>query len=295
MESVPGLGLWNRIVSDTSVEKAGETGLTENSRIFKDGRLSGRTIISELLRNMELGQFELTYSVLLPCIFSVYLSPDDHSRLTGIFRHIEDDARRALRERVAEMNAKPKAPGGWRSRKTSKEYKIAARDWMIEFLADGEVPSGDVEIHSELNETAQPGYRGIKTTLMDREPSVTSESNAAHHAETRRPMDRVFAEIRYEDESGPQVFLMVQNEIRAGRGGDDEPMDLALYTNEEISREHFLVRRDPATGVFLITDKSTNGTWLDGRRLKKGLEEVLPAQAEINAAEVITLNFQSRP
>jgi hypothetical protein len=77
MESVPGLGLWNRIVSDTSVEKAGETGLTENSRIFKDGRLSGRTIISELLRNMELGQFELTYSVLLPCIFSVYLSPDD--------------------------------------------------------------------------------------------------------------------------------------------------------------------------------------------------------------------------
>jgi len=33
---------------------------------------------------------------------------------------------------------------------------------------------GDVEIHSELNEIAQPGFRGTKTTLMDREPSVTA-------------------------------------------------------------------------------------------------------------------------
>ena len=88
---------------------------------------------------------------------------------------------------------------------------------------------------------------------------------------------------------------MIQNEIRVGRGGDEQPMELALYANEEISREHFLLRRDPATGVFLITDKSTNGTWLDGRRLRKGVEEVVPPRAEINAAEVITLNFESRP
>ena len=46
---------------------------------------------------------------------------------------------------------------------------------MIEFFPDTEnsIPLGDVEIHSELNETAQPGYRGTKTTLLDREPSVT--------------------------------------------------------------------------------------------------------------------------
>ena len=34
------------------------------------------------------------------------------------------------------------------------------------------MPLGDVEIHSELNETPQPGYHGTKTTLIDREPSV---------------------------------------------------------------------------------------------------------------------------
>ncbi len=39
--------------------------------------LNGPVIIEELIRNMELGQFEINYSVLLPCIFSLYLHPDD--------------------------------------------------------------------------------------------------------------------------------------------------------------------------------------------------------------------------
>jgi pSer/pThr/pTyr-binding forkhead associated (FHA) protein len=71
-------------------------------------------------------------------------------------------------------------------------------------------------------------------------------------------------------------------------------MDLALYTNDEVSREHLIVRRDPATGVFTAVDRSTNGTWLDGRRLKKGVEEVLPERAEIKVAEAVTLIFETR-
>lgn len=268
--------------------------MAENSRVLKDGRLSGQTIIGELIRNMELGQFELTYTVLLPCVFSVYLSAEDHARLSGIFPHIEEDARRALRDRVAQFNSKSKTKVSWRGKSSGREYKIAGRDWIIDFLSDGEVPAGDVEIHSELNETAQPGYRGVKTTLMDREPSVTPTGGMARAAGTRRSAERVFAEIRYEDDSGPQIYLMTQNEVRVGRGGDDQPMDLALYSNDEISREHFLLRRDPASGVFHLTDKSTNGTWLDGRRLKKGQEELLPPRAEINAAEAITLTFEVR-
>src|ERR1700682_5669318 len=144
---------------------------------------------------------------------------------------------------------------------------------MIEFLPDteGTVPLGDIEIHSELNETAQPGFRGTKTTLLDREPSVTSPRTAAV---TRRTSDVVYAEIRYEDDSGPQLYLVSQNEIRVGRGGDDLPMDLALYANDEVSREHLALRRDPATGRFHILDTSVNGTWLDGTRLKQRSEEL---------------------
>jgi hypothetical protein len=258
------------------------------------GKLSGQAIINELIRNVELGQFEMGYSVLLPCVFSLYLHPEDHSRLAGVFDLIVEDAKRALGARVAQLNSKPKILGVKRPRRQTKEFKIAGKDWILEFLPDSEgtVPVGDVEIHSELNETAEPGFRGTKTTLMGREPSVTSPRPAAV---TRRTSETVYAEIRYEDDSGPQLYLISQNEVRVGRGGDDLPMDLALYTNDEVSREHFALRRDPATRRFYILDKSVNGTWLEGKRLKKGAEEAMPDRATIGVAQVLTLFFQTRP
>ena len=104
----------------------------------------------------------------------------------------------------------------------------------------------------------------------------------------------MYAEIRYQDESGPQTYLVTQNEVRVGRGGDHQQMDLVLYASDEVSRDHLLLRRDPATGAFFIVDQSTNGTWLNGRRLKRGVEEVLPEQAQIKVAEVIELAFEVR-
>jgi hypothetical protein len=266
--------------------------VAEHPQAPDEHRLSGRIIIDELIRNMELGRFELAYTVLLPCVFTVYLHSEDYARLSGVFDLIVADANRVLRNRVAELNSKPSIFARWRNGKDSKEYKIACRDWVIEFLPDGEVPAGDIEIHSELNESAQPGYRGVKTTLTDREPSVTSER--VRGSETRKSADRTYAEVRYEDDSGPQLYRMTQNEVRVGRGGNDQPMDLALYAGDEVSREHLLLKRDPATGVFVIVDRSTNGTWLDGRRLKRGVEELLPEHAEIKVAEVITLAFEAR-
>src|SRR6202034_4840041 len=71
------------------------------------GKISGRIIIDQLLRNMELGQFEMGYSILAPCIFSLYLHPDDYTRLTGVFDLIRQDAKQALAARLAQLNAKP--------------------------------------------------------------------------------------------------------------------------------------------------------------------------------------------
>src|SRR5579863_5291557 len=262
------------------------------------GRISGRIIIEQLIRNMELGQFEMGYSILAPCIFSLYLHPDDYARLTGVFDLIRQDAKQALTARLAQWNAKPMGIGALRGAKDRKPYKIAGKDWAFEFFPDSEgvVPLGDVEIHSELNETPQPGYHGAKTTLLDREPSVGAITGRAGGArgETRQSGERVYAEIRYEDDSGPQLFLMTQNEISIGRGGDGALVNLALYTNDEVSREHLRVRRDPAQGRFLIVDQSRNGTWLNGKRLARGAEEALPARAEIGVAEVIQLLFEAK-
>jgi hypothetical protein len=252
-------------------------------------RLSGQTILDQLIRNAELGHFEMGYSILLPCIFNIYLHPEDYARLRSVQDLIKADARRALTARLAALNGRPSLLG---KRKDRKEYKIACRDWCIEFFADteGNVPQGDVEIYSELNETPQPGFRGTKTTLLDREPSVSGSPRRT----TRNAPERIFAEIRYEDDSGPQTYYVTQNEITVGRGGDDLTVDLPLYTEEEVSREHLRLRRDPVRNQFVIVDNSRNGTWLDGRRLTRGAEVVLPDRAEIGVAEVLKLQFEAK-
>lgn len=262
------------------------------------GKITGRIIIEQLIRNMELGQFEMGYSVLAPCIFSLYLHPDDYNRLTGVLDLIRADAKRALSARLEQWNAKPLGLSVWKGGKARKPYKIACKDWTFEFFPDSEgvVPLGDVEIHSELNETPQPGYHGTKTTLIEREPGVGAITGRTGRAgsETRQGSDRIYAEIRYEDDSGPQLYVMTQNEISVGRGGDGTLVNLALYTNDEVSREHLRLRRDPTRGKFLIVDQSMNGTWLNGKRLTRGVEEVLPASAQISVAEVITLRFEAK-
>ncbi|HVN02829.1 MAG TPA: FHA domain-containing protein [Bryobacteraceae bacterium] len=265
--------------------------MAQTGKSQQPARINGQIIIDQLVRNMELGQFEMGYSVLVPCIFSVYLHPDDYTRLASIQDLIKEDARRALAAQLAQWNARP--PLFKRGKKT-KLFRIARNEWWIEFFADSEavVPAGDVEIHSELNDTPQPGYRGVKTSLIDRETSVTSARVAHDRTLTRRGAGEIFAEIRYEDDSGPQSYFVTQNEITIGRGGEDLSVDLPLYTNDEVSREHLRLRRDPATGQFTVADQSRNGTWLNGRKLPRGVEEPVPDRARIQVAEVITLSFE---
>jgi hypothetical protein len=257
------------------------------------GRISGQIIINELIRNMELGRLELGYSILVPCVFSVYLHPDDYARVIGVQDLLKEDARRALSARLAEWNSKPSL---FRRNQPRKTYRIAQQDWWIEFFADGEssVPPGDVEIHSELAEVVQPGYRGTKTTLISREPSVTSARVSRDRAATRRQAPRVFAEIQYRDDTGPQTYHVTQDEVSIGRGGDDLWVDLPLYTGDDVSREHLRLRHDPVTGDFTITDKSRNGTWLNNKRLPRDTETPVPDQSEIKLADTLKLNIEVR-
>ncbi len=254
-------------------------------------RLNGNIVVSELIRNMEVGRFEMAYAVLLPCVFTVYLNPTDFSTLSGVLDLVIEDARKALRARVAELNHASVPFARRRRAGVAKEHKIACREWDIDFLPDPEVPPGDVEIHSELNEAPPPGFRGTKTTLIGREPSatqrITERRKAQHHL-----AEPVYAVIHYQDDSGPQTYLVTRNQVRIGRGGDGQPVELALHTTDEISREHVIIRRDPATGAFSIVDASTNGTWLNGKRLRKGVEDPLPGRARIGLGEVVNLAFE---
>src|SRR5437016_14096850 len=102
---------------------------------------------------MELGRFEMAYSVLLPCIFDVYLHPEDHARLSGVFNLIIDDAKRALAARVAKLNTPPTVLGMKRLGKLSKEYKIAPPDRVNDLFPDlvVAVPRGCVEMRRRVD------------------------------------------------------------------------------------------------------------------------------------------------
>src|SRR5579884_3688643 len=89
-------------------------------------RLNGDVIIGELVRNMELGRFEMTYTVLFPCVFTVYLNPEDYAALSGIFHLIIDDARRTLRSRVGQLNEIPTVLASVSARKAGRSIKSPA-------------------------------------------------------------------------------------------------------------------------------------------------------------------------
>src|ERR1700689_3331428 len=94
-------------------------------------RISGQTIINELIRNMELGRLEMGYSILLPCLFSIYLHPDDFARLAGVQDLIKEDAKRALGARMAEWNANKSV---FRQGPAPKVFRIAQNASRMEFF-----------------------------------------------------------------------------------------------------------------------------------------------------------------
>ena len=109
---------------------------------FPPTRIGGQTIVDELIRNMESGRLEMAYSILLPCLFSVYLHPDDYARLSSVQDLIKDDAKRALNARMAEWNANKSGKSLLRRGAPRKEFRIAQNDWWIELFPDteGSVP-----------------------------------------------------------------------------------------------------------------------------------------------------------
>jgi len=140
-----------------------------------------------------------------------------------------------------------------------------------------------------------PGFHGVRTTLIGREASVQPlKTEDAGPLAPPPASERIYAEIRYEDDSGPQIYFVTQDEVTIGRGGDGRVVDLALYSDDDISREHLRLRRDPARNRFLIMDRSMNGTAVDGRKLVRDIEETLPPKASIALAEHVKMQFEQR-
>ena len=282
---------------------------------------TAREIILEIVRNMREGLEPLHYSTLAPTLYHVYLHPDDMERLRGIVPRIIDEARRAL---DAELESLNKASLGERLKIARRgEPKIAPPEggWQISILenTDDEVAPGDIAIYSELAMPAKPELgagsmtKRISTRRMAGQETVSSKyvaPPAAPAADATVPAAEQtspggFAVIEYEDNGGHKVFQMTKDQIVVGRGGRDYWTDIKLETLPDVSREHFRLRRDPATGKFFLKDVSRLGTTINGEKAPssidfsdaekrdRNVETPLPDQARIGLAGVLFLEFRT--
>jgi hypothetical protein len=279
---------------------------------------SAREVILEIVRNMREGLEPLHYSTLPPAIFHVYLHPEDLERLRPILPRIEDEARRALDEAVAEMNRASIAEKLKLSRRAEPRISPPEGGWRIHFLenTDDDVEPGDLLIDSELALPAKPDFGGSMTKRIATRRMGGTESAATHRYEPAVAPDSPpppaqpaegetqHALIEYEDNGGRKQFRVTKDQVVIGRGGRDYWTDLKLDSPPDVSREHVRLRRDPASGQFFLKDLSRLGTTINGERVEssvdfseggkrdRNVEAPLPAQARIGLAGVVFLDFR---
>jgi hypothetical protein len=264
-------------------------------------QITGDAIISELVRNADVGAFKVRYTTLLPCIFNIYLHADDLEQITPIADFIRSEAKEALNEHLEELNGKAAAPAlirklGINSGKPV-EYKILEPDWTIEFHPDHEerLRRGDIEIYSELGSGPRADLgAGSMTTFITRRPveaaapsapaaaarvdspaTATAEAAAAEPASSAtsgRTERQVHAYIRYGDKAGEKTFPVTRDQIVIGRGGKSFWVDVKIDGPPDVSREHCRIRRDATTRQFFIKDVSQFGTTVNGERIANSLE-----------------------
>ena len=278
---------------------------------------TAREVILEIVRNMKEGLEPLHYSTLPPAIYHVYLHPDDMERLRAIVPRIVDEARRALDAEVESMNRASLAERLKLARRGEPKISAPEGGWQIRILenTDEEVAQGDLVIHSEL---ALPAKMELSAGSMTKRIATRKLGGTQSTAQTYEPKkaepapagpppaeEGVFAVIEYEDQGGRKTFRMNKNEIVVGRGGHDYWTDIKLDTLADVSREHFRLRRDAASGQFFLKDLSRLGTTINGEAVPSSIdfsdgekrdlqvETPVPAQARIGLAGVVFLEFRS--
>ena len=272
---------------------------------------TARDVIREIVRNMREGLEPLHFSTLPPAVFHVYLHPSDMERLRGILPRILDEARRAL---DAELESLNRASLGERlklARRNDPRIVAPEGGWQIRILenTDEDVEPGDIAISSELALPAKDELRSgsmTKRIATRRLSGVESTRQSYEAAPAPTASDAAaFAVIDYEDSAGHKSYRMTKDEIVVGRGGRDYWTDIKLETLPDVSREHFRLRRDPATGQFFLKDLSQLGTTIDGAKAPssiqveggekrdRNLEAPVPARARIGLAGVVFLEFRS--
>lgn len=142
---------------------------------------------------------------------------------------------------------------------------------------------------------------GVPAASAPRPVTSPAPATAASPLATATEVDRTgraaecLAVLSWTDEAGAHRFRVTAPEVTVGRDAPGGGADVRLATSADVSRTHFRLRLDPASGRFSIEDLSLLGTTVNGERLPPGARRELPAAADLRLADVITLRFEPGP
>jgi hypothetical protein len=274
-------------------------------------RVTPEEIVAAILVELDQSTAPGFYTNYVPNVFKVYLYGEDFRALLPLKEKIREEAVRALHEELHRRNGVPALalPLPFAKKKQRKRYE-AMGDWVIEFHPneDDDAAQNRLEVRGETSRPPEPGNLEGAPTVKVMRPEMEDNARETRRTGIATPVRtnaEAYARLSYEDDTGRHDFDMVKEEIKIGRGGPNEWVDLKLITTKDVSREHFQVRRDAQSGQFFIKDLSTFGTWVNMKRVTpsvevhdnveqdKNIEEPLPAKAEINLADVITVHFKA--
>lgn len=274
-------------------------------------RVTPEEIVAAILVELDQRMAPGFYTNYVPNVFKVYLYGEDYRALLPLKDKIREEAVRALHEEIHRRNGSSALPIPlpFAKKKTRKRYE-AMGEWLIEFHPneDDDAAQNRLEVRGETSRPVEPGNLEGPPTVKVMRPEmddITRETRRTGVIAGPRSNAEPYARLTYEDDTGRHDFDMIKEEIKVGRGGPNEWVDLKLITTKDVSREHFQVRRDAPTGKFFIKDLSKFGTWVNMKRITpsveiqngverdNNIEEALPAKAEINLADVITVHFKA--
>jgi len=258
----------------------------------REAKATGRDIILAIVENMEQAIEPLLFSTIAPSRFDVYLHEDDYDRLIGILDRIRSETKRALDDRVRQMNAKPLLG------RDPIKVEPAEGDWFIRVLKaeEQDFAPGDILVDSALTTPVRPEFGvGAKTQRVVTVRSRGESRRIKSYQEEGPAAEPRFARFSYKDRNGQRRELfMTKKDVLVGRGGENIPCDVELSSVEDVSRSHFYLRVDEEKGrEFWIQDVSRFGTAVNGKKIETGQWTLLPSRAVIRLAEKVDLEFEA--
>jgi pSer/pThr/pTyr-binding forkhead associated (FHA) protein len=265
-------------------------------------------LIEAVVRNMRTNLEELRYTTVAPSRYTVYVSSAEYTRLEGILPRLAAETIRALDEELQRHNRRRRFSGpALRWFGQARPLENADSRWHVEFLpdVDGDLQhEHDIIVHSELILPPEPELgHGERTRRITTVQSGRPTAAAPRMPATEQPAG-AFARLTYQDAKGAHQFEITRESTTIGRGGTMYPVDVRIAASEDVSREHARIRREAATGRFLLIDLSTHGTTIDGQTVPRGFELVegskrengietpIPHRARLGLAGTVFLDFE---